>query len=77
MREYRYPRGYREDEELYVYDQCCANCARHGGSCPFENDLDCESTPRAKKNAMKEDAVVVEQELQWCIHWKQKRGYRF
>ena len=21
-----YPRGYREDEELYVYDQCCENC---------------------------------------------------
>ena len=26
-----YPRGYREDEEMYVYDQHCGNCARH---CP-------------------------------------------
>ena len=23
-----YPVGYREDEEMWVYDQCCANCAR-------------------------------------------------
>ena len=77
MREYRYPRGYREDEEMYVYDQCCANCAKHGSSCPFEDDVDRESTPGAKKKAMKEDAVMVEQELQWCIHWKQIKRHRF
>lgn len=72
-----YPLGYRDDEELYVYDQCCENCARHNGDCPFEDYLDDENAPKAKKKAMKEDAIIKEQQLEWCINWKQKRGTRF
>lgn len=33
--------------------------------------------PKAKKEAMKEDAVIRDQELQWCIHWKQIKRHRF
>lgn len=29
----RYPSWYREDEDLYVYDQSCENCHNHG--CPM------------------------------------------
>lgn len=65
MREYRYPRGYREDEELYVYDQCCANCARQSCDCPFEDDVDRESTPGAKK-----------QNASFCLWKKEKRAGR-
>ena len=37
-REDYYPLGYRDDEEMCVYDQCCENCARQGCDCPFEDD---------------------------------------
>ena len=69
-----YPQGYRDDEEMCVYDQCCENCARQGGSCLFEdNDI----TPKRKRKAMKEDAVIRDQEPQGCIHWKQIKRRRF
>ena len=32
--EHHYPNGYRDDEELYVYDQCCDNCCNP--NCPME-----------------------------------------
>ena len=73
-REDYYPQGYREDEEMWVYDQCCANCARQGCDCPFEDD---DINPRAKRKAVKEDAVVAEQKLKWCIYWKQIKRRRF
>ena len=76
-REDYYPQGYREDEEMCVFDQCCENCARQNGSCPFEAYVGCENVPRAKRKAMKEDAVIKEQELKWCIHWKQIKRRRF
>ena len=76
-REDYYPLGYREDEEMWVYDQCCENCARQGCNCPFEAYVGCENAPRAKKEAIKEDAVMKDQELQWCIHWKQIKRHRF
>lgn len=69
-----YPLGYRDDEEMCVFDQCCENCARQGGSCPFEDD---DIAPGAKKEAMKEDAVIRNQDLQWCIYWKQIKRRRF
>lgn len=72
-----YPRGYREDEEMYVYDQCCSNCARHDRDCPFEDYIGDENAPRAKKKSMKEDAVIKEQRLEWCINWKKRKGIRF
>ena len=33
--------------------------------------------PRARKEAIEEDAVMKDQELQWCIHWKQIKRHRF
>ena len=33
--------------------------------------------PRAKKEAIEEDAVMKDQELNWCIYWKQIRRHRF
>ena len=73
-REDYYPLGYRDDEEMCVYDQCCENCARLGCDCPFEDD---DITPRAKKEAIEEDAVMKDQELNWCIYWKQIGRHRF
>ena len=64
-REDYYPLGYRDDEEMCVYDQCCENCARQGCDCPFEDD---DIPPRAKRKAVKEDAVVAEQELKWKVN---------
>ena len=73
-REDYYQLGYRDDEEMCVYDQCCENCARQGCDCPFEDD---DIPPRAKKEAIEEDAVMKDQELNWCIYWKQIRRHRF
>lgn len=73
-REDYYPVGYREDEEMCVYDQCCDNCARQCCGCPFEDD---DMPPGVKKEAMREDAVVRDQEPQWCIYWKQIKRRRF
>lgn len=72
-----YPQGYRDDEEMYVFDQCCENCARQRGGCPFVAYVNCENAPKSKRKAMKEDAVIKNQELQWCIHWKQIKRRRF
>ena len=69
-----YPQGYRDDEEMYVFDQCCDNCARQCGGCPFEDD---DIEPGARKEAMKEDAVIRDKDLQWCIYWKQIKRHRF
>ena len=69
-----YPCGYRDDEEMCVFDQCCDNCARQGCCCPFEDD---DMPPGARKEAMREDAVVRDQEPQWCIYWKQIKRHRF
>ena len=38
--EHHYPRGYRDDEELYVYDQCCDNCCN--AHCPMEYPMSLE-----------------------------------
>ena len=73
-REDYYPLGYRDDEEMCVYDQGCENCARQGCDCPFEDD---DITPRAKKEAIEEDAVMKDQELNWCIYWRQIKRHRF
>ena len=69
-----YPAGSREDEEMWVYDQCCANCARQGCDCPCEDD---DMAPRSKQEAIEEDAVMKDQELNWCIYWKQIKLHRF
>ena len=69
-----YPCGYRDDEEMCVFDQCCDNCARQGCGCPFEDD---DMPPGARKEAMREDAVVRDKEPQWCIYWKQIKRHRF
>lgn len=72
-----YPQGYRDDEELYVYDQCCGNCANHC-TCLCPMFLDEEETDERKIKAVerkrKEDAVIRGGELDWCIYWKQKHG---
>ena len=73
-REDYYPLGYRDDEEMCVYDQCCENCARQGCDCPFEDD---DMAPRSKQEAIEEDAVMKDQELNWCIYWKQIKLHRF
>ena len=38
--EHHYPRGYRDDEELYVYDQYCDNCCN--AHCPMEYPMSLE-----------------------------------
>ena len=48
-----YPAGYREDEEMWVYDQCCANCARSQANCPFLAYANREKVSRAKRKAVK------------------------
>ena len=64
-----YPPGYREDEELYVYDQCCENCCRF--PCPLEiDDDDSIGQKRHKEKMRREDAVLREGDPIWCIYWK-------
>lgn len=69
--------AYRDDEELYVYDQDCSNCANHG-TCLCPMYLSDEETDERKIKAVerkrKEDAVTHSGEIDWCIYWKQKRG---
>ena len=69
MRPSHYPPGYREDEELYVYDQCCGNCSRC--PCPLEEDeYDSTMQKRLKEKMRREDGVFRSGSLVWCIHWK-------
>ena len=71
-------RGYRDecrrDDEMYVYDQCCGNCALHGSeACPMfldEEEASKMVIERIEKQR-KEDAVIREGEPQWCIYWQQ------
>lgn len=75
--------GYRDeycrDEEMYVYDQHCGNCAFYGSeTCPMFLDEE-EARPaviEAKEEQRKEDAVVRDSELEWCIYWRQDRHRR-
>ena len=71
-------RGYRDecrrDDEIYVYDQCCGNCALHGSeTCPMFLDEEEASKMVIKRveQQRKEDAVIREGEPQWCIYWQQ------
>lgn len=69
--------GYRSDEELYVYDQCCGNCANHGSSCcPMYLDKKEERVTviREQEKKRREDAILREGEPEWCIYWKQQGG---
>ena len=70
-------KGYRDDEEMYVYDQCCSNCANHGScNCPMyidEDEKDEEKIAKVEKRK-KEDAIVHGESLDWCIYWKQRGG---
>ena len=64
-----YPPGYRDDEEMYVYDQCCDNCEQC--VCPLEEDDDDSIGERKHKERLrKEDGAFRDGELIWCIHWK-------
>ena len=70
-----YRDGYCSDDEIYVYDQCCGNCALHGSeACPLYIDEYEQDTAviRAKKEMCKEDAIFRDGESQWCIHWEQR-----
>lgn len=70
-----YRDGYRRDDEMYVDDQCCGNCALHGGeACPlyideFERD---KAAIRAKEEMRREDAISRDGKPQWCIYWEQQ-----
>lgn len=70
-----YPPGYREDEELYVYDQCCGNCGRC--PCPLEiDDGDSIGQKRHKEKMRREDAAMRDGEPTWCIYWQGRRRGR-
>lgn len=70
-------RGYRDDEEIYVYDQCCENCALHD-CCPMDiSETDTKATVRRKKRLQEEDAVRRDGEIVWCVNWKQKKRRRW
>lgn len=65
---------YRDDEETYVYDQCCDNCAlNHPGVCPMDFDEDEKNICKKRSNEKKlrEDAIRRDGVVQWCIYWQQ------
>lgn len=70
-----YPGGYREDEELYVYDQSCENCTHR--CCPMEFDSDDDMSSdyerREREESVaalrREDAIIRDGRLIWCIYW--------
>ena len=86
MRGNRYPAGYRDDEDMYVYDQCCDNCCNP--SCPMEfpesaedhyynfgtlSDYDGAAVRRAAKEVArkrKEDGIIRDGNPIWCIYWE-------
>jgi hypothetical protein len=66
---------YRDDEEIYVDDQSCKNCALHHRSCPIEiTEYDCPRQIQWKKKLESEDAVHKDGRVIWCVNWKQKKG---
>ena len=84
-----YPPGYRDDEEMYVYDQCCDNC--HNPNCPMEfpeseedhlylygtlSDFDKRESKRKYKEIVKrrkEDAIIRDEQPTWCVYWQGSR----
>lgn len=60
-----YPRGYREDEELYVYDQCCENCRFY---CESDDNDDFDEASGCK-NYGRED-YERRPPSHWCCDWK-------
>ena len=76
----RLSREYCRDNEMYVYDQCCGNCALNGSEyCPMFIDEE-----EARKSVIdkveeqrKEDAVVRRGEPQWCIYWQQGNQHNY
>ncbi len=63
----RYPRGYRSDEDMYVYDQSCQNCRYY---CDWD-----EEDQNGCKNYERED-YEQHPRSNWCCDWKRKRGGR-
>ena len=56
-----YPGGYREDEEMYVYDQSCDNCRYYcDWECREENGC---------RNFSREDYEQYP-ESHWCCDWR-------
>lgn len=60
----RYSSGYRDDEELYVYDQCCQNCRYY---CDWDDEEN-----NGCKNYGRED-YLRHPASEWCCDWK---GYQ-
>ena len=68
--------SYREDEDTYVYDQCCENCGRM--FCPMKLP---DTDPREARyvrgmRRRKEDAELRDGEPVWCIYWQKKKQGR-
>ena len=61
----KYRDGYREDEEMYVYDQSCENCR-------FYCDWD-DKENNGCKNFSREDYEQYPK-THWCCDWKGRRG---
>ena len=74
-----YPGGYREDEEIYVYDQSCDNCSNN--SCPlrlydedaFDPVFDVRRRNQEIQIRRKEDGIIRDGEPVWCIYWQGRR----
>ena len=78
--------GYRADEEMYVYDQCCDNCENY--ECPLMlpeteeeyqamygtlEGFDKEAAEERYEEAMRcreEDGIIRDEEPVWCIYWR-------
>ena len=57
--------GYREDEELYVYDQSCSNCRYY---CDWDDDEEYNGC----RNYRRPDYQKYP-ESSWCCDWKGRR----
>ncbi len=70
-----YSSGYREDEELYVYDQGCFNCEFHNSEwCPmYISSTMSQAEIRRRLKRRKEDAEIRNGCPTWCIHWEGRR----
>ena len=66
-RQYAKLHEYREDEELYVYDQCCENCRYY---CDWGEwyERGCKLFDRPDYEQYPKD--------HWCCDWKRARGRR-
>ena len=49
---HHYPGEYRDDEEMYVYDQCCENC--HNVCCPMDFSMSLEKQTEVCENEPEE-----------------------